>query len=42
MMSSKNLQESFKEFRNGTYKPLISSHVLFELENGAPQHIIII
>jgi rRNA-processing protein FCF1 len=29
----------FEEFRKGTYKPIISSHVIAELENGAPNHV---
>ena len=30
----------FEKFRNGIYKPVISSHVIVELENGAPEHVI--
>ena len=30
----------FEEFKKGTYKPVISSHVIDELENGAPQNVI--
>jgi hypothetical protein len=30
----------FEKFRNGEYKPIISSHVIVELENGAPDHVI--
>jgi len=29
----------FEKFKNGTYKPIISSHVIAELENGAPDYI---
>ena len=29
----------FEKFKNGTYKPIISSHVIAELENGAPEHV---
>jgi len=29
----------FEKFRNGTFKPIISSHVIVELENGAPNHV---
>ena len=29
----------FDLFKNGTYKPVISSHVIAELENGAPDHV---
>jgi predicted nucleic acid-binding protein len=29
----------FEEFKNGIYKPIISSHVIAELENGAPDHV---
>ena len=29
----------FENFRNGIYKPIISSHVIAELENGAPDYI---
>ena len=30
----------FNDFRNRKYKPVISSHVIAELENGAPENII--
>ena len=30
----------FELFIDGTYKPVISDHVLFELNNGAPQEVI--
>ena len=29
----------FEEFRKGVYIPIISSHVIAELENGAPNHV---
>jgi len=29
----------FEKFKNGIYKPIISSHVIAELENGAPNHV---
>ena len=29
----------FDKFKNGTYKPIISSHVIAELENGAPDYV---
>jgi predicted nucleic acid-binding protein len=29
----------FNEFRRGMYKPIISSHVIAELENGAPEYV---
>jgi len=29
----------FSEFKNGKYKPVISSHVIAELENGAPEKV---
>lgn len=29
----------FEKFRDGTYKSVISSHVIAELENGAPDYI---
>ena len=29
----------FKKFNDGIYKPIISSHVIAELENGAPEHV---
>jgi predicted nucleic acid-binding protein len=29
----------FDEFRNGQHKPVISSHVIAELENGAPEYV---
>jgi len=30
----------FEKFSNGIYKPIISSHVIAELENGAPDYVI--
>ena len=30
----------FNDFKNNKYKPVISSHVIAELENGAPENII--
>ena len=30
----------FQDFKNKKYKPIISSHVIAELENGAPEKII--
>jgi hypothetical protein len=30
----------FEKFRNGVYCPIISSHVIVELENRAPDHVI--
>jgi len=30
----------FERFHNGDYKPIISSHVLYELQNGAPPEVI--
>jgi hypothetical protein len=30
----------FEKFRNGIYKPIISSHVIVELEGGAPSYVI--
>ena len=32
-------QELFKNFKNEKYTPIISSHVIAELENGAPSHV---
>jgi hypothetical protein len=32
-------QKLFDHFRNGIYKPVISSHVIAELENGAPEKV---
>ncbi|GHV77274.1 hypothetical protein AGMMS49942_20950 [Spirochaetia bacterium] len=32
-------QQLFGEFKKGTYKPIISSHVIAELENGAPDNV---
>jgi predicted nucleic acid-binding protein len=32
-------QKLFEEFKKGTYKPIISSHVIAELENGAPNNV---
>jgi hypothetical protein len=29
----------FEKFRNGVYIPVISTHVIAELENGAPIHV---
>jgi len=29
----------FEEFKKGMFKPVISSHVIAELENGAPDHV---
>ena len=29
----------FEKFRSGHYKPIISSHVIVELENGAPVYV---
>ena len=29
----------FEDFKKGTYKPVISSQVIAELENGAPDHV---
>lgn len=29
----------FEKFKKGDYKPVISSHVIAELENGAPDHV---
>jgi len=29
----------FDKFKEGIYKPVISSHVIAELENGAPDHV---
>jgi predicted nucleic acid-binding protein len=29
----------FDEFRKGMYSPVISSHVIAELENGAPEYV---
>jgi hypothetical protein len=29
----------FENFKNGIYKPIISSHVVAELENGAPDYV---
>ena len=29
----------FDKFKNGIYKPIISSHVIAELENGAPDYV---
>ena len=33
-------QKLFEKFNNGIYKPIISSHIIAELENGAPEHVI--
>ena len=32
-------QKLFESFRNGIFKPIISSHVIAELENGAPEFV---
>ncbi|GHV11160.1 hypothetical protein FACS189491_01900 [Spirochaetia bacterium] len=32
-------RQLFGEFKKGTYKPIISSHVIAELENGAPDNV---
>ncbi|MDR0330318.1 MAG: hypothetical protein LBH93_01225 [Chitinispirillales bacterium] len=32
-------QKLFDRFKKGMYKPIISSHVIAELENGAPDYI---
>jgi predicted nucleic acid-binding protein len=32
-------QNLFDKFIKGIYRPIISSHVIAELENGAPEHI---
>ena len=32
-------QKLFEKFKNGVYKPIISSHVIVELENGAPEYV---
>jgi hypothetical protein len=32
-------QKLFELFRNGTYKPIISGHVIAELNNGAPDKV---
>ena len=32
-------QKLFEKLRNGVYKPIISSHVVAELDNGAPEHV---
>jgi hypothetical protein len=29
----------FENFKKGIFKPIISSHVIAELENGAPDHV---
>ena len=29
----------FEKFKDGTYKPIVSSHVIAELENGAPEYV---
>jgi len=36
---SKHTHRLFDKFKNGTYKPIISSHVIDELENGDPDHV---
>ena len=35
-----NTQKLFEKFKEGTYKPIISSHVIAELEQGAPEYVI--
>ena len=30
----------FDKFRDGSYKPIISSHTIYELEKGAPDYVI--
>jgi len=35
-----NTQKLFEKFREGTYIPIISSHVIAELEQGAPDYVI--
>ena len=32
-------QKLFEKFINGSYKPIISSHVIAELEQGAPEYV---
>ncbi|GBU24736.1 hypothetical protein R83H12_01371 [Fibrobacteria bacterium R8-3-H12] len=32
-------EKLFDKFKKGVYKPIISSHVIAELENGAPDYI---
>ncbi|GBR76251.1 putative PIN domain protein [Candidatus Termititenax persephonae] len=32
-------QKLFELFRKNVYKPIISSHVIAELNNGAPEHV---
>ena len=34
-----NTQKLFEKFKNGIYKPIISSHVIAELEQGAPEYV---
>ena len=29
----------FELFRNGVYKPVVSTHVMNELDDGAPEHV---
>ncbi|MDR3291712.1 MAG: hypothetical protein LBT10_06150 [Methanobrevibacter sp.] len=36
----KHAKRLFEEFKRGTFKAVISSHVMDELGNGAPQHVI--
>jgi rRNA-processing protein FCF1 len=36
---SKHTLKLFDKFKKGTYKPIISSHVIGELEDGAPERI---
>ena len=33
-------QKLFEKFRNKSFQPIISSHVIVELDNGAPKHVI--
>jgi len=32
-------QKLFEYFRNGKFKPIVSSHVIAELDNGAPDYV---
>jgi len=36
---SESTKELFELFRKGIYIPVISEHVIFELENGAPDYV---
>jgi rRNA-processing protein FCF1 len=38
-MNSKNILENSFTNLEGMYKPIISSHVIAELENGAPEYV---